>query len=135
MSDVTPTPPAVPPPNWLSRLFTAILPQFIAYSRKGMIWFSTLGAGGILELVKTMGNAQGWTPDQMSTWNGRLMFLQGLVLLIGKFWTDQIAAEDAALKTGLPPPQPAPVTVITAAPPAPHVPLVQGLPPLGGDRK
>lgn len=127
MSDVTPKPPSVPEPHWLSRIMTAILPQFVAYSRKGLVWFSTLGAGGILELVKSIGNAQGWTPDQVSTWNGRLMFLQGLVLLIGKFWTDQIAAEDAALKTGLPPPAPAPVVV--QAPPV--IVPIQGLPPSG----
>lgn len=113
-ADTTATPPAVPAPNWWQRAFSALLPQFIAYSRKGLIWFSSLGAGGILELVKSVGNAQGWTEAQTLQWNNRMLLIQGVVLLVAKFWTDQITKEDAALKTGLPPP-------------------IQGLPPLRGE--
>lgn len=112
MSDVTPTPPQVPAPSVLSRVFTALLPQFIAYSRKGLIWFSGLSATGVLELVKSVGNQQGWTEAQQLQWGNRMMLIQGIVLLVAKFWTDQITKEDQALKTGLPSPAP-----------------VQGLPP------
>lgn len=122
----TPDAPVPPPaPSFVHRLLTAILPQFIAYSRKGMVWFSSLGASGILELVKSIGNAQGWTEAQTLQWNNRLLLLQGVIMLVAKFWTDQIVREDAALKTGLPPPA---QTITVQALPAPPV---QGLPPRG----
>lgn len=115
MSDITPTPPAVPAPNWWQKLFSMFLPQFIAYSRKGLIWFSSLGAGGVLELCKQFGTANGWTDAQVLQWNNRMMLIQGVILLVAKFWTDQITKEDTALKTGLPPP-----VVIQGLPPPPR---------------
>lgn len=126
-TDTPPTPPAVPPPNLIQRMVTAVLPQFIAYSRKGLIWFSSLGASGILELVKSIGNAQGWTEAQTLQWNNRLLLIQGIVLLVAKFWTDQIMQEDKALKAGLPPP-----TNVTVTPGLPTT-LVTGLPSTRGE--
>ena len=118
MSDVAPTPPAVPPPTWLQRMATAVLPQFIAYSRKGLIWFSMLSAAGIAEYCKMAGQHLGWSEAQVGQWNSRMMFIQGALMLVAKFWTQQIADEDKALKTGLPPPAPQ-TTVINNPAPAP----------------
>ncbi len=104
MPDVIPTPAAPPPPTWLQRVCTALLPQFIAYSRKGLIWFSGLSGVMIAEYCKVSGEHLGWTADHITQWNGRMMLLQAFAIAISKMWTQQIADEDKALKTGLPPP-------------------------------
>jgi hypothetical protein len=123
-----------PPPTRFQRFMTALLPQFIAYSRKGLIWFSTLTATGMLELAKQFGQWFNWTDAQALQWSNRMMLIQGVILLVAKFWTQQIADEDRALKTGLPPPPPVTagnlvVQAPPAVPPKPEDPAIRGLPP------
>lgn len=124
------TPPAPQPTTWVHRLASKLLPQFVSASRKGLIWFSSLGASGVLELCKQLGQFYGWTDPEILAWNNRMMLLQGIVLLVAKFWTDQIAQEDGALKTGLPPPAPgalaARVTTTVESPAPPPAPLPRG---------
>jgi len=124
-----PVPPPAPPSkqSWVGPIMSRLLPPFIKGSRKALVWFSSLGASGVLELCKQIGQFYGWSEVQIASWNNRMLLLQGVILLVAKFWTDQIALEDQAHKTGLPPPQPMTrVTTTVEAPPAPDLPRGEG---------
>lgn len=87
-------------------LLHALLPQFIQQSRKALIWFLGLSASGILEGCKAIGPALQWSPDRIAFAAHELGLVQAALIAIIGLWTSQIAHEDAALKTGLPPPAP-----------------------------
>jgi hypothetical protein len=82
----------------------SFLPQMISGSRKAMIWFLALSSTGILELCKVIGPVLHWSPDQILAVTHELAMVQAALAAIAALWTSQIAHEDAALKTGLPPP-------------------------------
>jgi hypothetical protein len=86
--------------GWLRSL----LPEIVSSSRKGLIWFTTGGCAALLELLKGVGPMMGWAPETIELISTKLLTIQVGALAIAAFWTSQIAKEDAALKTGLPPP-------------------------------